>query len=739
MEFAGIGLYRYNFDGTILGMDEQVFQLLELDGRFTAPAQVAGLNIGDVLQYIDEPGRLRSLVKRDGHLKDYEVHFRTLRGNERYVVYDAYLVEHGPEKVPAIQVIVKDITRLRHAEQAVKDERQELLSVFEAIDEGIYVADPDTHEILYANPELESHFGPLTGKVCHRALQDRSEPCPFCTNDIIFGPDAPAAHIWEHHNRKVDKYYRCIDKVLRWPDGRRVRYEMAVDITDLKRAESTARESEEKYRQLVENATEGIAVTGDGIVLFCNEAAAEIAGKPQEQIISQSILALVHPEDHEKVRYHQSLRTGSSDKLPEYSLRAVRPSGEVRWVHASGVRIQWGGRPATLVFLSDTTERRSLEEQLKQSQKMEAIGRLAGGIAHDFNNLLTIISGYNEMLRARTEDELSASYVEEISKATARAADLTGRLLTFSRKALLQPIVLDVNHVLKDVKAFLQRIIGEDIELRIELTDSLWKTKADPGQIEQVILNLATNARDAMPSGGVLVLETHNAVLDADYAARHAEVAPGNYVMLAVSDTGDGMDEEVLQHIYEPFFTTKGERGTGLGLATVYGIAHQHDGHIWCYSEKGEGTTFKLYLPATEGEMKTRQGTRPSSKLKGSETILIVEDDADILEMSTKMLRRQGYDALAAESGPDALALAAAFDGPIHLLLTDVVMPKMNGRELAERLTSDRPDTRVLYTSGYTENVIAHHGVLDSDIHFIKKPYLMSDLLALIRAILDGD
>ena len=383
---------------------------------------------------------------------------------------------------------------------------------------------------------------------------------------------------------------------------------------------------------------------------------------------------------------------------------------------------------------------RQSEEQLRQSQKLESIGQLAGGIAHDFNNLLTAITGYSELSLRRLEPENPLRRnLEEIKKAGERAAALTRQLLAFSRKQVLQPKVLDLNSVVADFEKMLQRLIGEDVELRTVLSPELASVKADPGQIEQVIMNLVVNARDAMPQGGKLTIETKNVYLDERYARQRVVVTPGSYVMLAVSDTGTGMDEETQKRIFEPFFTTKTkDRGTGLGLSTVYGIIKQSDGYIWAYSEPGMGTTFKTYLPRVDEDAQGySRSDRMEENVQGTETILLAEDEEMVRKFARELLESGGYKVLESENGDVALSICEQNQEPIHLLITDVIMPEMSGRELAERLSHSRPEVKVLYMSGYTDDAIVHHGRLDEGTNFIQKPFAPDALLQKVRKVLD--
>ena len=389
----------------------------------------------------------------------------------------------------------------------------------------------------------------------------------------------------------------------------------------------------------------------------------------------------------------------------------------------------------------DITERKKLEEQLRQSQRMESVGRLAGGIAHDFNNLLTVVTGYSELMLGRlAEDSSLRNDAEEIKRAGERAASLTQQLLAFSRRQVLQPKVLDLNEVVSRMEKMLRRLIGENVELRTNPGAELWSVKADPGQVEQVLVNLVVNARDAMPGGGKLVIETGNVFLDEKYSREHLPAQPGPYVMFAISDTGVGMDKVTMSRVFEPFFTTKESgKGTGLGLSTVYGIVKQSGGYIWVYSEPGKGTTFKSYLPRETGDaVAAPRPARSVTRAVGNETILVVvEDDEAVRKLAARILGTAGYTVLAAASGGEALQAMERHRGPVQLLLTDVVMPQMGGKELAQRVALQRPGLRVLYMSGYTDDAIVHHGVLDANTHFVGKPLNAADLTRKVREVLD--
>jgi nitrogen-specific signal transduction histidine kinase/ActR/RegA family two-component response regulator len=388
----------------------------------------------------------------------------------------------------------------------------------------------------------------------------------------------------------------------------------------------------------------------------------------------------------------------------------------------------------------DVTERRHLEDQLRQAQKMEAVGQLAGGVAHDFNNLLGVITGYSDLaLREIDPQHRARQRVEEIRKAAERAAALTRQLLAFSRKQILQPRVLDPNAVVTDVERMLRRLIGEHIQLVTVLAQNVGTVKADPGQVEQVIVNLAVNARDAMPGGGKLIIGTANVELDEGYVRRHADARPGPHVVLSVSDTGHGMDAVTLSRVFEPFFTTKGaEKGTGLGLSTVYGIVKQSGGHVTVYSEPGHGTTFKVYLPRVDEPLEPRLDRAVGEQAsRGTETVLLAEDEESLRLMFREVIERAGYVVLEAASPEAAFAVSESHEGPIHLLVTDVVMPRMGGQELARRVLAIRPDVRVLYVSGYSFDGVGQQGLLEPGTNFLEKPFTAEALLRELRRILD--
>ena len=512
----------------------------------------------------------------------------------------------------------------------------------------------------------------------------------------------------------------------------------------LRAAQDNLRRSELNFRSLVTNAPYGICrCDSTGKILDANPAFLQLLGHSSvDQLVRQHIFGL-YAETDQWFELADFLR--SAEPFKGLTAEWKRKDASTTLVRISGRSVSSGpeGEVVFELFAEDVTERRVLEQQLRQSQKMEAVGRLAGGIAHDFNNLLMVISGYSEFLLERlgAEPHLRGP-AQEIASAAERASSLTRQLLAFSRKQMLAPRIVNLNDVATENIKMLTRMIGEDIDLVMVPGPNLWAVRADAGQIEQVIMNLAVNARDAMPSGGKLTIETSNVTLDEDYARVHAPLPAGDYVMIALSDTGDGMDNETQSHIFEPFFTTKGTKGTGLGLSTVYGIIKQSGGYIWVHSEVGKGTTFKIYLPrvASTGQA-TAQVAAPVEYRKvepGTETILLVEDEANLRYLARQYLEKQGYKVIEAADGAVAMQVAVAHDKVIHLLLTDVIMPGMNGRELAQRICEIRPNVKVLYMSGYTENVIGHDGMLDDGVRLLQKPFNLRDLKSIVREVLDS-
>ena len=522
------------------------------------------------------------------------------------------------------------------------------------------------------------------------------------------------------------------------------------DITGRKRMEDSLRESELKFRTLFEQSMDAIAIM-DGYpprFRIVNPAFVEMSGYSSAEVAAMEgdeVWKLVHPEDIDHVKKSLKERMDGRSASARYEMRIVRKDGSIRWVEAIGTRIEIGGKVINQAYYRDISERKraefeqqKLQEQLLQAQKMESVGRLAGGVAHDFNNILSVIIGHAEMAMAELDpaSHLHAD-LQAIYEAAQRSTGIIRQLLTFSRKQIVVPVILDLNPMVEGMLKMLRRLIGEDIELFWQPAGDRLTIRIDPTQLDQVLANLCVNARDAIADTGRISIETRRVRLDEEYCSGLDDFSPGEYAILAVSDSGCGMDKDLAEKIFEPFFSTKGDRGTGLGLSTVYGIVRQNHGSIHVYSEPGEGTTFRIYLPLVEDQGLPEMETKPEVIRAGAgEVILIVEDDPGILKMGTTMLERLGYAVLTAATPQEGIEMARTHTGGIDILLTDVIMPQMNGKQLAHEILGIHPGLRVIYMSGYTANVIAHHGVLDEGIHFLQKPFTKKDLKAKISEVL---
>ncbi len=525
------------------------------------------------------------------------------------------------------------------------------------------------------------------------------------------------------------------------------------DITKRKQAEDTLRQSEERTRLILENALDAIVtINAEGLIIDWNPQAEITFGWSAGEVVGRTFADTIIPQTHRSelaAALKRFLMTGQRRELNKrIEIAALRRDGAEIPVELSVSPMQSGETFIFSAFIRDISDRKlaeeklqKSEEQLRMSQKLEAVGQLAGGVAHDFNNLLTVITGYSDLILSRiNEHDINRPKIEEIKKAANRAASLTRQLLAFSRKQVLQPKLFDLNTLVVDISKMLQRLIGENIEMTTML-DQEAPINADPGQIEQVLMNLVVNARDAMPTGGRITVETSRIVIDETFASRHLTVQPGEYVVLAVSDTGSGMDAETQKRIFEPFFTTKAQgKGTGLGLSTVYGIVKQSGGNIWVYSELGQGTVFKVYLPVAIGnETNLQTLATPSAMPLGTETILVVEDEPQIRRLAFECLESCGYSVLLSSNGLEAMELMEDPTKPIDLVVTDVVMPHMSGKELADRIANIQPKAKVLFMSGYTNDAVVNHGVLQAGTWYLQKPFALDALARQVRAVLDSN
>jgi PAS domain S-box-containing protein len=512
-----------------------------------------------------------------------------------------------------------------------------------------------------------------------------------------------------------------------------------------RQAEAALRASEERFRALVENSSDALLlVDAEARVTYITPSSTRHLGWRPDQMVGRSLFDFLHADDREMIGARLAEMLQNPGRLVTAEVRFLHADGSWRIMEGGGVsHIADPSVGAVVVNARDITDRRKLEEQLRQSQKMEAVGQLAGGVAHDFNNLLTAILGYcNLMLDDIPREDPLRADLEEIQLAGERAAALTRQLLAFSRRQMLQPQIVDINTIVQQLEKLLRRLISEDVELVTALAPELLPVRVDPASVEQILVNLAVNARDAMPVGGRLTIETANVELDQAYAVAHVTVRPGRYVMLAVTDTGQGMDEPTRARVFEPFFTTKEQgKGTGLGLATVYGMVKQSGGYVWVYSEPGHGSVFKVYLPPAEQRTSGHSehpGRPQADDTQGWETVLLVEDEDAVRALAREVLRRHGYVVLEARHGVDALRVAERHTDHIHLMVTDVVMPHMSGRDLAERLSAVRPKMKVLFMSGYTDHAVMHRDLTPGSA-FIQKPFTPEAFARKVRTVLDAE
>jgi PAS domain S-box-containing protein len=637
-----------------------------------------------------------------------------------------------------------DLTERKEAERGRREAERRAQRMVESATVGIWTVGADGRT-TFMNARMADILG-----------RDVAVAVTMPTAEFFFAEDRPA--MAERLAKRRDGLAGPFEQRFRRPDGAvgvlsmdssplydaQGRYEgvlgIATDITESRRAEEALRTSEVRYRMMFDNSPLPKWMYDVETLRFLdvNEAAVLEYGYSREEFLGMTIKDIRPPED---VAALLEAERNAAD-TPKFGVwRHRRKGGEIVQMEVTKHTFTFGDRVCRLAVGRDVTERLRLEDQLRQAQKMEAVGRLAGGIAHDFNNVLSVILSYGELLLADMKPgEPMHGDVEEIVKAGKRAAGLTRQLLMFSRQQVLAPRVLDLNEVLASMDKMLQRILGADVDLVSLPARPLGRVRADPSSVEQVIMNLVVNARDAMPTGGQLTMETGDVVLDDAYARAHLGMKPGPHVMLAVTDTGTGIDSATLGRIFEPFFTTKEKgKGTGLGLSTVFGIVQQSGGSVWVYSEAGKGTTFKVYLPRVDAAVETVRAVEGPKTLRGSETILLVEDDDQVRAVARGILLKSGYRVIEARNAGEALLHSEKHPGAIHLLLSDVVMPQVSGPELAKRLSTARPDMRVLCMSGYTDDSIVRHGVLEAHFAFIQKPITPETLTTKVREVLDAD
>jgi PAS domain S-box-containing protein len=666
-------------------------------------------------------------------------------GSLAWTIANSVPIFHAGDGAPYVVVTsFADITERKRAEEALIEERYLLHTLMDNLPDAIYFKDRESR-FTRTNKAHAKQFG----------LSHHAQAVGKTDFDFFTAEHAQPAYNDEQEIIRTGQPVVNKEERETWPDGRVTwvsttkmplrdahgniigTFGVSRDITQHKQAEA----EHARLVTAIEQSAEAVVITNTtGGIEYVNPAFTRITGYGREEVLGQNPRIL--KSDKQDPEFYQQLwATILNGQIWHGELINRRKDGSLytEEMNIAPVRNQVGEITHFIATKQDVTEHKQLEQQLIQAQKMEAVGRLAGGVAHDFNNLLTIINGYAQLLiEPISPQDPRRGHLKEILMAGERAASLTRQLLAFSRRQVLEPRVLNLNSVLADVAKMLRRLIGEDVELVSTLKPDLGRVKVDPGQIEQVIMNLAVNARDAMPQGGKLFIETSNVEIDANYARRHSPMMPGKYVMVAVSDTGCGMDLETQAHAFEPFFTTKEKgHGTGLGLATVYGIVKQSGGFIWVYSAPGHGSTFKIYLPFIEEALPTAEPAEaPAELAKGSETVLVVEDERGVRSLVCEALASHGYKVLEAAGAASALEISERYTEPIHLLLTDVVMPQTGGKELAKGFSTLHPETKVLYMSGYTDDAIVRHGILEGGTSFLQKPFQPKALLLKIREVL---
>jgi len=757
-EGAFEGMYRTTAQGKSLAANPAMARMLGYD---SAHEFVASVNDTTRQLWVDPARRSQLTQLLEGHefVRGFECQFKRKDGTQLWVSLNIRKVRGPDEQTVYYEGFIDDITgrkcaeaTIQHANAVIAEAERHYRLMFNSVSDAVFV-----HK--FGEDGLPSPFFEVNDNACRLLGYTREELLQMRVVDIIATEEqfnAPA-----NAKRLLADGHRNWEGLLSLKDGRRIPVEVNARVFDLDgsptiissmRDISERKEAEEQYRNIFDGAMEGIYRTAPaGKLLAANSALAKMLGYDSREQLESTINDMAHQvwlDPNDRKRFIALLEEQGS--LRNFECQVKRKDGAGIWVSVKGRKV-CGADGRTLYydgFVDDITERKhteaekaKLEDQLRQAQKLESIGKLAGGVAHDFNNLLTVINGYSDFLLERlATSEPLRSQAGEIRTAAERAAGLTKQLLAFSRRQTIEPRVVDLNTTIRESAPMLQRLIGEDIALKTHLDSSSGQIMADPDQIHQVLMNFAVNARDAMALGGTLDIETTDVELNETISATiHHDVNPGFYVLMTVTDTGHGMDETTRQHIFEPFFTTKEiGKGTGLGLATVYGIVQQSGGWIEVQSKVGVGTSFKVYLPRIDASQVREEHVVSTVTEKASETILLVEDQEAVRSFGVAALKRYGYYVIETADGEEAIAAAGKYSGELHLLLTDVVLPGMNGKELAERLKELRPNLKVLFFSGYTADVIAHHGVLNPGVAFLHKPFSQEELAQKVREVLEN-
>ena len=715
------------------------------------PEEIVGKTVYDIhpKELADKYQQMDLVALQSRGSQIYEWPIRAADGMVHNVVIHKATFPDAEGNVAGLVGNIVDVSDLKMAEEAVRESEARLRAIFEHAPVGITMVDP-TGRFLQTNPAFQAIVGYSAEELQNMTFQQITHPEDLPGNLQLL--EEFLANQRQYYS--LEKRYLRKDGKIVWVNLMKSRLQNAqgeprvigtvLDITARKQTEEALRESEQRFRLMAKTIQDVLWISTPKMdtVIYVSPAYEKVWGRSCEELYSspRSFLKAIHPEDRKQAQaWMMAHQSRGLDFSQEY--RIIKPDGSIGWIHNQGfaAKDEQGQVIMYTGVAKDITERKTLEQQLLLAQKMEAVGRLAGGVAHDFNNLLMAISSYAELIREKVlKGDPMYNYLEDILKATDRATALTGQLLTFSRQQIVHPRVIDLNQLVRDLKRLLRRLIAEDIELEVITAPNLGMVKADPGYLNQIIMNLVINARDAMPCGGCITLETTEVYLKESSRTRSGEAPPGPYVVLKVIDSGIGIDESIQVHIFEPFFTTKEPgKGTGLGLSIVYGITKQSGGFIDLESKPGQGSIFTIYLPRLEdGAELDKTKTSKQRKFRGEETIMLVEDEDVLRSLLAKFMRLHGYTVLEASHGDEALRICEQYQGPIQLMVTDVVMPQMSGRVLADRIGSLRPEMKVLYMSGYTEDEVVQRGVADLSVSFLQKPFRPIDLARQVQAVL---
>ena len=740
-------LVQMSPDAIVIYQDDKIAFINDPGAKLAGAASPEDL-IGKPISEFMNPDSLKESKARE---------VRLLRGEkvtypveDKYVKVDGTIVpvelSAGPTNFGgkiAVQVVIRDVTERIKRERELHESEERFRTLFENSTIGLYRTTPDGR-ILLSNPALLKMIGYESfEELAARNLEEEGFEPDYARREFIrrIERDGEVIGLESAWTRKDGSVVPVREnaRAMRDANGHTLYYDgTAEDITEHRKAERALRESEQKFRALVEGSASAIWIHDGVHFLYANPTAVRLTGYTLDEFTRLDVTDLHLPEERGPLKDRMKRRLDGEDVINHFESRVLRKNGDLVWADLTASLIEYRGSPAIIVSAYDISDRKKLEEQLIQSQKMEGLGRLAGGVAHDYNNMLGVIIGYAQLLLKKIpEDTSEYRYVELIDSASNRGADLTKQLLAFARKEIVTPKPIDPNETLESLHKILVKLIGENIVLKYHPGINVWNIKMDQTQFGQVLINLVTNARDAIGEIGSIAIETSNAFMTERLVKDRLDMVPGEYVVFSVSDDGAGMDKDIIGNIFEPFFTTKPKgQGTGLGLSTVYGIVRQNGGHISVYSELGIGTTFKIYLPRYYGTLEKVQAEERTADVTGTETVLIVEDQSQLLELSKTVLEGYVYKVLTAQKPGEAILLCMASKGKIHVLLTDVIMPEMNGKELREKIETIVPGIKTVFMSGYTADIIAERGVLEKDVEFIQKPFTPYGLAEKIRQVL---